>query len=90
MLAPVAYATFADAIPESKNRERALRTVRHRGSAAYDALKSSVCKELLRELYEQYPTVKEHCDERGGPAFFELGTPLTNNFYLGATRGEVS
>ena len=46
-------------------------------------LKAKLTARLLEALYQQLPQAEGHV------SFCELGTPLSNNTFLGATRGEV-
>jgi len=55
---------------------------KHRGSI-YEAFKRKTEKKLLKILIEQLPQLE------GKITFVDSGTPLSNNFYLGTTRGEV-
>jgi all-trans-retinol 13,14-reductase len=74
VLAPTHFAPFA--------RYEAGTRVKHRG-AAYDAHKAVLVGALLGELYAQLPHL------RGKVELAELGTPLSNNWYLGSLAGEV-
>ena len=74
VLAPTHFAPFA-------RYEEGTR-VKHRG-AAYDAHKAALAGALLGELYAQLPHL------RGKVELAELGTPLSNNWYLGSLAGEV-
>jgi all-trans-retinol 13,14-reductase len=56
--------------------------VKHRGKT-YEGLKEVLSQRLLDVLVEHYPQL------RGKVVFHDLGTPLTNDFYLGTKRGEV-
>ena len=73
MLAPVDAAEFA---PWAGAR------VRHRGRE-YEALKATLRDALLAVLFDQFPAARPRL------AFAELGTPLSQNFYLGSVAGEV-
>ena len=46
-------------------------------------LKARLQERLLGILKREFPALKDHIK------FVDLGTPLTNDFYLGSTRGEV-
>ena len=74
VLAPAHYAPFAPYEEGSR--------VKHRG-AEYDARKAVLTEALLEELYAQLPHL------RGQVELAELGTPLSNNWYLGSLEGEV-
>jgi phytoene dehydrogenase-like protein len=73
VLAPVEYHWFAE---WQKSR------VKNRGGE-YKKFKDYWTNRLLAVLYEQYPQLK------GKVSFKDLGTPLSNNYYLGVERGEV-
>ena len=73
VLAPVSYAWF---------KEWEAKRVHSRGGE-YDQLKEFWTEKLLTALYNLYPAVK------GKIAFTDLGTPLSNNFFLGVKHGEV-
>ena len=47
------------------------------------ALKTSLTERLLEVLYAEVPST------RGKVTYTELGTPLSNNTYLGAIKGEI-
>ena len=52
--------------------------------AAYEAYKQSLVDEVMRVFNSEFPELVDSVD-------FVMGaSPLTNNFYLGATSGEVS
>jgi len=55
---------------------------KHRGKT-YEEIKSRMVEYLLEVLYLHFPQTKGHV------VFTSLGTPLTNNHYLGRKRGEV-
>lgn len=55
--------------------------VRHRGED-YEAIKAKVTKKLKDRLFKQFPDLAKP----GVIAYEELGTPLSNNFYIGAHR----
>jgi len=74
VLAPVNYAWF-------KKWEET--RVHARGDDAYNELKQFWTDKLFAALYEQYPQIKDHV------VFSDLGTPLSNNHYLGVKHGEV-
>ncbi|KAH8092934.1 all-trans-retinol 13,14-reductase [Aureococcus anophagefferens] len=57
-------------------------TIKHRG-AAYDAFKAKWRDLLLEALYAHWPATRGHV------AYTDVGTPLSNDFYLGSVRGEV-
>lgn len=54
--------------------------VRHRGPE-YEAMKAELATRLKARLYELYPQVEGHI------VFEELGTPLSNDTYIGSFRG---
>ena len=56
--------------------------VRHRGDE-YEKIKENLINRLLTTLYSEYPGIKDYVD------FVELGTPLSNDFYLGTYRGAI-
>eukprot|EP00658_Telonema_sp_P-2_P012951 TRINITY_DN14925_c0_g1_i2.p1 TRINITY_DN14925_c0_g1~~TRINITY_DN14925_c0_g1_i2.p1 ORF type:complete len:203 (-),score=43.97 TRINITY_DN14925_c0_g1_i2:387-995(-) len=55
----------------------------HSRGKDYEALKDKLAGKMLEELYRYFPQCK------GKVAFWELGTPLSNNFYYGTKDGEV-
>jgi len=55
----------------------------HARGKDYDELKSKWENRMLEELYALYPKTKGHV------VFKDLGTPLSNNYYLGVNDGEV-
>ena len=55
----------------------------HARGKDYEAMKQFWEDKLLARLYQVYPLVRGHC------VFTDLGTPLSNNFYLGVNHGEV-
>jgi len=55
----------------------------HARGKGYEKLKERWEKRLLEELYNMYPKCRGHV------AFKDLGTPLSNNYYLGVREGEV-
>ena len=75
VICPVEYGWYAKYLPGSK--------IKNRGKE-YNALKSSLIVDLLNVLYNVCPNIT--ADK---VVFTELGTPLTNNFYLGVNYGEV-
>eukprot|EP01135_Chromosphaera_perkinsii_P004265 Nk52_evm17s273 gene=Nk52_evmTU17s273 len=54
--------------------------VKHRGEE-YEKLKEEYAKRLFDILYERFPNLK------GKVEYYEVGTPCTNNYYLGASHG---
>jgi all-trans-retinol 13,14-reductase len=75
VLAPADYRTFA---PYSDKR------VKHRGGG-YEAIKKEYETVLMKELTRLLP----HLETEGRIAYIDVGSPVTNNFYLGVTQGEV-
>jgi phytoene dehydrogenase-like protein len=73
VLAPVEYKWF-----EKWEKGRV-----HARGDEYDALKEKWTKALLRKLYQLYPQLEGHI------TYMDLGTPLSNNHYLGVNKGEV-
>jgi all-trans-retinol 13,14-reductase len=73
VLAPVNYNWF-------KEWER---TRVHARGDDYDKMKKFWSDKLFKALYAQYPQLEGHV------VFDDLGTPLSNNFYLGTKHGEV-
>ncbi|KAF0713011.1 Aste57867_4562 [Aphanomyces stellatus] len=57
--------------------------VKHRGNA-YDAMKESWKERLLADFLAEFPQITRESIE-----VLELGTALTNDYYLGTTRGAV-
>ena len=55
----------------------------HARGKDYEVLKGRWEERLLGELYAMYPKTRGHL------VYKELGTPLSNNYYLGVTDGEV-
>ena len=55
--------------------------VRHR-SRAYKVMKEQIALELLEVLFRQFPHLRDKV------AFYDLGTPLSTNYYFGETQGE--
>ncbi len=49
----------------------------------YDALKESIAKRLLAELFRQLPHLEDKID------FYELSTPLTTQHFVNYERGEI-
>lgn len=58
--------------------------LKHRG-AAYDLMKEGFSEKLLNSLYKQVPELETNYDLEVS----ELGTGLSNNYYLGSAKGEV-
>ncbi|XP_066301934.1 all-trans-retinol 13,14-reductase-like [Branchiostoma lanceolatum] len=56
--------------------------VKHRGED-YESLKNSLAQKMWRQVCQQYPQLE------GKDEYMDVGTPLSNNYYLGATRGEI-
>ena len=52
-------------------------------SEAYLQFKKRVCEKLLNNLERVLPTVRDHIVQ------MELGTPITNEFYINSTKGSV-
>lgn len=52
-------------------------------SAAYIELKKVLCKKMINGLEKAIPGIKSHI------VHYELGTPLTNEYYINTTRGNV-
>ncbi|HMG82889.1 MAG TPA: NAD(P)/FAD-dependent oxidoreductase [Ferruginibacter sp.] len=52
-------------------------------SEAYLQFKKRVCEKLLNNLEKVLPTVRDHIVQ------MELGTPITNEFYINSTKGSV-
>ncbi len=50
---------------------------------AYEALKQELARKMLISAEELIPGLRDHL------AFCSLGTPLTNEYYLNATRGNI-
>ena len=73
VIAPVDYAVFA---------KWETGRVHNRGEG-YDDVKKMWEDRLLKELYRQCPGCEGHV------VFKDLGTPLSNNYYLGVSKGEV-
>jgi len=56
--------------------------VKKRGQQ-YDDIKTRMAEKAWEQACRFYPQIK---DKR---AYFDVGTPLTNNYYLGAPKGEI-
>jgi all-trans-retinol 13,14-reductase len=54
----------------------------HRGSD-YEALKSAIGDVIWKQTMALFPQLK------GKVAYFDVGTPVTNKYYLGASGGEM-
>jgi all-trans-retinol 13,14-reductase len=52
-------------------------------SETYLQFKKRVCEKLLNNLEKVLPTVRDHIIQ------MELGTPITNEFYINSTKGSV-
>lgn len=55
--------------------------VKNRGPG-YEDLKERLSQKILEGMFKRYPHLKGKVD------FYELGTPLSNNYYLGVHHGE--
>jgi len=51
--------------------------------AEYDGVKNTLGDRLVAQATRLFPQIKDHID------YVSSGSPLTNNFYLGAPRGEM-
>ncbi|RXG71505.1 putative all-trans-retinol 13,14-reductase [Armadillidium vulgare] len=49
----------------------------------YEALKKTLGWKLIDQVIELYPKVKDHID------YVNVGSPLSNNFYIGSNKGEI-
>ncbi|CAH1238000.1 RETSAT [Branchiostoma lanceolatum] len=56
--------------------------VKHRGED-YESLKNRLAQKMWRQVCQQYPQLE------GKDEYMDVGTPLSNNYYLGSTRGEI-
>lgn len=56
--------------------------VKKRGGE-YDDLKNRIAEKVWEQTCRYYPQLKEKRD------YFDVGTPLTNNYYIGAPKGEI-
>ncbi|XP_014674280.1 PREDICTED: putative all-trans-retinol 13,14-reductase isoform X2 [Priapulus caudatus] len=56
--------------------------VKNRGDD-YDTIKMAMGQHLLRRLYELYPHLEGKLD------FLEVGSPVSQNYYVGYSRGEI-
>ncbi|MBI3882843.1 MAG: hypothetical protein HY305_01100 [Sphingobacteriales bacterium] len=52
-------------------------------STAYLQYKERITEKLLNSLQKVIPTVREHIVQK------DLGTPITNEFYINSTKGNV-
>jgi all-trans-retinol 13,14-reductase len=90
IVTPVYYHLFADLELHSdtnnnnNNTSKASSSRPNHRSIKFNQAKEHLIKRLLEVFYEQYPHIKaDHLD------YVNLGSPLSNNYYLGATQGEV-
>ena len=74
VLAPTRYEYWAERAEGQR--------IHHRGQV-YDEFKAAMKERLLAKLLEQIPALAPHI------AYSSLGTPLSNNFYLGTAWGEA-
>eukprot|EP00058_Branchiostoma_floridae_P011488 XP_002596976.1 hypothetical protein BRAFLDRAFT_121336 [Branchiostoma floridae] len=56
--------------------------VKHRGEE-YESIKNRLAQKMWRQVCQQYPQLQ------GKVEYMDVGTPLSNNYYLGSTRGEI-
>ena len=56
--------------------------VMHRGDE-YESLKKDIGKQMWHQVLEMYPHLEDKVE------YFDIGTPLSNQFYLGSSSGEV-
>ncbi|XP_064613670.1 all-trans-retinol 13,14-reductase-like [Liolophura sinensis] len=56
--------------------------VKHRG-AAYEEIKNGIGEQMLKQTMALYPQLE------GRIEYMEVGTPLSNNYYIGSLRGEI-
>lgn len=56
--------------------------VMHRGDG-YNSVKDAIAKKMWEQVLHLYPQLEDKVE------YFESGSPLTNKYYLGATRGEM-
>ncbi|CAL4063563.1 unnamed protein product, partial [Meganyctiphanes norvegica] len=49
----------------------------------YESYKKIFGHKLVEQTCRLFPTIRDHID------YVEIGTPLTNRYYLGAPRGEI-
>ncbi|XP_067950761.1 all-trans-retinol 13,14-reductase-like [Watersipora subatra] len=56
--------------------------VKHRGEA-YEELKDVIGKKMWNQILKWFPQLE------GRVEYFEVGSPVTNNYYLGSTQGEI-
>ena len=57
-------------------------TLKRRGDD-YDEIKKTIGHILIEQTCQLYPQIKDHID------FIDIGTPVTNKYYLGAPHGEI-
>ena len=56
--------------------------LKRRGDS-YDEIKGTLGQRMIDQTCELYPQIRDYID------YVEVGTPVTNNHYIGATRGEI-
>jgi len=56
--------------------------VKHRGTA-YDELKDAIGQQMWKQILELYPQLE------GKIEYFDVGSPLSNDYYIAANRGEM-
>ena len=49
----------------------------------YDDLKNRLAEKAWEQACRYYPQIKDKRD------YFDIGTPLTNNYYIGSPKGEI-
>jgi len=54
----------------------------HRGDD-YEALKTSFSKQMWSQVCKFYPQLEDKVE------YMELGSPVTNNYYIRSTKGEI-
>ncbi|CAH1788912.1 unnamed protein product [Owenia fusiformis] len=56
--------------------------INHRGED-YDSVKGAIARRMWEQTCALYPQVADKVE------YFDCGSPLSNNYYLGSTRGEI-
>ncbi|XP_035688909.1 all-trans-retinol 13,14-reductase-like isoform X2 [Branchiostoma floridae] len=49
----------------------------------YDGLKDAIAQQMWKQTCQLYPQLKDRLE------YIEVGTPITNNYYIGCDRGEI-
>ncbi|KAI8492213.1 hypothetical protein Bbelb_301100 [Branchiostoma belcheri] len=49
----------------------------------YEGLKDAIARQMWKQTCQLYPQLKDRLE------YMEVGTPITNNYYIGCDRGEI-